>query len=234
MGRTTQSQFVHHISKMDLRFSHPSNVLVCAQSGAGKSYFVKRVVENRTEMFNVQFEKVMWFYSEYQDIYSELAEQHSVQFIEGAPSLDLFPSGEGPKFVIVDDMMDQLKRNPEFLKIAIKGSHHRNLSFWFLSQSIFPPNLRQISLQAHYVILLKSPRDLQQIRTFVLQVDPANWRGMLEAYEDATREGHSYILFDLSVRQKDHLRLRTHIFPGETTVVYIPKGKYKNALTAQH
>jgi len=219
---------------MDLRFSHPSNVLVCAPSGAGKSYFVKRIVENRSEMFNVTFEKVLWYYTEYQSIYNELAEHQNVQFIEGAPTMDHFPPGEGPKFVIVDDMMDQIKRNPDFLKIAIKGSHHRNLSFWFLSQSIFPPNFRQISLQAHYIILLKSPRDVQQIRTFVLQVDPAHWRGLLEAYEDATREGHSYILFDLHVRQKDHLRLRTHIFPGETTVVYIPKGKYKSGLISPH
>jgi len=213
---------------MDLRFSHPSNVLVCAPSGGGKSFLVKKVVENRADMFNVLFEKVFWYYSEYQSIYDELAQEHGVQFIEGAPSLDHFPPGEGPKLVIVDDFMDQVK-NPEFLKIAIKGSHHRNFSFWFLSQALFPPNFRQISLQAHYVILLKSPRDIQQIRTLVLQVDPSNWRGMLEAYEDATREGHSYILFDFHVRQKDHLRLRTHIFPGETTIVYIPNGKYKKS-----
>lgn len=214
---------------MDLRFSHPSNALVCAPSGAGKSFLVKKIVENRAEMFTATFEKVIWYYSEYQNMYDELAQQHDVQFIEGAPSLDHFPPGEGPKLVIVDDFLDQVK-NPEFLKLAIKGSHHRNLSYWFLSQSIFPPHFRQISLQAHYVILLKSPRDVQQIRTFVLQVDPTHWKGMLEAYEDATREGHSYILFDFHVRQKDHLRLRTHIFPGETTVVYIPKGKYKSGL----
>lgn len=217
---------------MDLRFCHPSNVLVCAPSGGGKTFLVKRVVENRRTMFNVKFDKVIWYYSEYQSIYDDLFHGHGVEFVEGPPSLDHFPPGEKPKLVIVDDFMDQAK-NPEFLKIAIKGSHHRNLSFWFLSQSIFPPNFRQISLQAHYLILLKSPRDLQQIRTLVLQIDPKNWRGMLEAYEDATREGHSYILFDLHVRQSDHLRMRTHIFPDENPVVYIPNGKYKSTLLHQ-
>lgn len=212
---------------MDLRFCHPSNTLVCAPSGAGKTYLVKKIVENRTDLFDVTFDEVIWYYSEYQKIYDELACEHRVKFVEGPPSLDHFPTGHGPKFVIVDDFMDQIK-NPEFLKIAIKGSHHRNLSFWFLSQALFPPNFRQISLQAHYVLILKSPRDTQQIRTFVLQVDPTHWRGLLEAYEDATREGHSYILFDFHVRQQDHLRIRTHIFPNETTVIYVPKGKYKS------
>ncbi|KAK3920293.1 Mitochondrial escape protein 2-like protein [Frankliniella fusca] len=213
---------------MDLRFSHPSNVLVCAPSGGGKTHLVKRVVENRYNMFNVSFVKVVWYYSEYQGAYDELAQKHGREHHQWITSRQ----GKKPKLVIVDDFLDQIK-NPEFLKIAIKGSHHRNLSFWFLTQALFPPNFRQISLQAHYVILLKSPRDIQQMRTLALQVDPANWRGMLEAYLDATQEGHSYILFDFHVRQQDHLRLRTHIFPGENTVVYIPNGKYKKSLIFQ-
>ncbi|KAK3914299.1 Mitochondrial escape protein 2-like protein [Frankliniella fusca] len=200
---------------MDLRFSHPSNVLVCAPSGGGKTHLVKRVVENRYNMFNVSFVKVVWYYSEYQGAYDELAQKHGVEFIEGAPSMDHFPSGEKPKLVIVDDFLDQIK-NPEFLKNCDKGVSPSKFEFL-----------------AHYVILLKSPRDIQQIRTLALQVDPANWRGMLEAYLDATQEGHSYILFDFHVRQQDHLRLRTHIFPGENTVVYIPNGKYKKSLIFQ-
>src|SRR3989442_14440682 len=114
---------------MDLRFCHPSNTLVCAPSGAGKTYLVKRVVEHKSQMFNVVFEEVIWYYAEYQDIYDDLVREHGVKFVEGPPALDHFPPGKKAKLVIVDDFMDQIK-NPEFLKIAIKGSHHRNLSFW--------------------------------------------------------------------------------------------------------
>jgi len=64
-GRQAHLQRRLRTNNMDLRFSHPSNVLVCAPSGAGKSYFVKKIVENRTEMFNTTFEKVIWFYTEY-------------------------------------------------------------------------------------------------------------------------------------------------------------------------
>lgn len=212
---------------MDLKFKHPLNGLVVGGSGAGKSFLMKRIVENRLVMFDTKFDEVIWHYCEWQSIYQELAEKHNVKFVEGPPSLDQFPAQMGPKLVIVDDFMDQIKSNPEFLKLAIKGSHHRSLSLFILSQCLFPPSMRQISLQAHYCIVMKTARDLAQIRSFCLQIDPRNWRALLEAYEDATSEGHSYLLFDFHVRQVEHFRLRTHIFPGETTIVYIPQAKYK-------
>jgi len=211
---------------MDLRFKHPANSLVCGGSGAGKSFFMKRLVENRQQMFDVIFEEVVWHYAEWQEIYDDLQLNHGVKFVEGPPSMDQFPSNRGPKLVIADDFMDELK-NPEFLKIAIKGSHHRSLSFFLLSQCIFPKNMREISLQAHYCIVMKTVRDLAQIRTFCMQIDPKNWRALHEAYEDSCQEGHTYLLFDFHVRQKEYLRLRTHIFPDENTVVYVPKTKYK-------
>lgn len=181
-------------------------------------------------MFDTKFVEVVWHYMEWQKCYQDLADSDSnVRFVEGIPTLDQFPPNQGPKLLICDDFMDTLK-NPEFLQFAIKGSHHRNLSFWLLSQCIFPKNMREISLQAHYCILMKACRDLQQVRSFVLQVDPVNFRALLEAFNDATRVGHSYLLFDFHVRQLEHLRLRTNILPHETTVVYVPKTKYKSEL----
>jgi len=187
---------------------------------------MKRLVENRNEMFDVIFEQVVWYYSEWQEIYRDLQLHHGVKFVEGVPSLDHFLPNQGPKLVIADDLMDELK-NPEFLKIAIKGSHHRSLSFFFLSQCLFPKNMREISLQAHYCIVMKTARDRAQLRTLCLQASPSDWRSYHEAYEDATRDGHSYLLFDFHVRQQEHLRLRTHIFPNENTIIYVPKSKYK-------
>ena len=145
--------------------------------------------------------------------------------------LDDHPPQQGPKLLVIDDFMDEIKTHQkEILKFFIKGSHHRNLSIFFLSQCLYPEGLRQISLNSHYIVLFKTNRDLAQIRTFCLQVDPKHWRALMEAYEDATRDGHTYILFDFKPKQLDHLRMRTLIFPEESTVVYIPKGKYKREM----
>lgn len=217
---------------MDLRFQHPCTALVVGGTGVGKTFFMKRVIEHRDAMFNTSFDHILFYYTEWQPMYDELATQHGVEFRQDVPLLEDHPPGLGPKLIIIDDFMDELKQHQkEILKFFVKGSHHRNASIYFLSQCLFPDGLRQISLNAHYIILFKSSRDLAQIRTFCLQVDPTHWRALLEAYEDATQEGHTYILFDFKPSQLDHLRTRTKLFPGESTVVYIPKGKYKRELT---
>lgn len=210
---------------MDLRFKHPCTGLLVGGTGAGKTFFMKRVIENVQSMFDTPFQRIVWHYTEWQPMYEELENKCGVVFIQGVPSLDDFPTGSEPQLVIIDDCMDQLN-NPEILKFFIKGSHHRGLSVFFLSQCLFPKGLRQISLNSNYCVLFKTSRDLAQIRTFCMQINPTEWRALMEAYRDATAEGHSYLLFDFNYKQADSMRLRTHIFPHEPTIIYIPKKNY--------
>ncbi len=217
---------------MDLRFCHPTTGLLVGGTGAGKTYFMKRLIENRHLMFNVQFDRIVWHFTEWQSIYADLKQECGVEFYEGVPTLDEFPSDHGPLLLVIDDCMDQLA-NPEILKFFIKGAHHRNLSVFFLSQCLFPKGLRQISLNCSVCVIFKTSRDLAQIRSFCMQVNPSDWRALLEAYQDATVAPHSYLLFDFSYKQSDHMRLRACIFPGENTVVYIPKKQYKSGVTRE-
>jgi len=106
-----------------------------------------------------------------------------------------------------------------------KGSHHRNVSVMFLAQNLFPKNkfARTMSLNAHYMILFKNPRDASQFANLARQMYPKRSQFAVEAYKDATREPYSYLLVDLRPEQDDDLRLRTNIFPGETHYVYVAK-----------
>ena len=180
---------------MDLKFQHPCTALIVGGTGAGKTVFMKRIIENREHMFNVPLEKIVFYYSEWQPLYEDLSD--FVDFRQELPLMEDHPPGQGPKLIVIDDFMDEIKNhNKELLKFFIKGSHHRNLSIFFLSQCLYPDGLRQISLNSHYIVLFKSSIDLAQIRTFCLQVDPTHWRALLEAYEDATRASFNYVVFD--------------------------------------
>lgn len=217
---------------MDLKFQHPCTALVVGGTGCGKSYLMKQLLEKREQMFNTHFDEIIYFYTEWQEIFENLSTEHHIVFRQDLPMLDDFPRGSGAKLLVIDDFMDQIKTHQnEFLKFFIKGSHHRNLSIFFLSQCLFPEGLRQISLNSHYIILFKTSRDLAQIRTFCLQVDPQHWRALLEAYQDATHDGHTYILFDFKPKQLDHLRIRTKILPHESPVIYIPRKQYKSQMS---
>ncbi|KAK3907325.1 LOW QUALITY PROTEIN: UvrABC system protein C [Frankliniella fusca] len=214
---------------MDLRFQHPCTALVVGGTGSGKTFFMNRLIENRNEMFSTTFEHIIFYYSDHCMTPSSLS--MGLNLGKSSPLLDDHPAGQSPKLIVMDDMMHEIKsHHKEILKFFIKGSHHRNLSIFFLSQCLFPDGLRQISLNTHYIMLFKTSRDLAQIRTFCMQVDPQHFRALLEAYEDATQAGYTYILFDFKPNQLDHLRMRTLIFPGESTVVYIPRAKYKREM----
>ena len=106
-----------------------------------------------------------------------------------------------------------------------KGSHHRNVSVMFLAQNLFHKNkfARTISLNAHYIILFKNPRDATQFANLARQMYPKTWQFAVEAFKDATREPHSYLVLDLRPEQDEDLRLRARIFPVEKNYVYVSK-----------
>src|SRR5258706_1291764 len=53
-----------------------------------------------------------------------------------------------------------------------KISHHRNVSVLYLTQNLFfkSKHSRTMSLNSHYIIVFKNPRDVTQIKTLAAQM----------------------------------------------------------------
>jgi hypothetical protein len=90
---------------------------------------------------------------------------------------------------------------------------------------MFPKNkhARTISLNSHYMILFKNPRDAGQFATLARQMYPSGSKFAIEAFKDATEAPFGYLLIDMKPDTDEKHRLRTNIFPGELTCVYIKK-----------
>jgi len=111
-------------------------------------------------------------------------------------------------------------------KVFTKISHHRNVSILFLTQNIFDRTnkyMRTMSLNAHYLILFKNPRDTTQFIALARQMYGSGYQYAVEAYRDATSHPFSYLLIDLRGDTEEQYRLRTNIFPHEQTYVYVRK-----------
>ena len=110
-----------------------------------------------------------------------------------------------------------------------KGSHHRNISVIYIVQNLFDQHKlhRTISLNAHYLVVFKNPRDGSQITHLAKQMYPGKTHYMRHAFELATTRSHGYLLVDLKQTTPERLRLRSHIFPGEKHEVYVPEQLYK-------
>jgi len=85
----------------------------------------------------------------------------------------------------------------------------------YITQNLFyqSKTQRNISLNLHYMILMKVRRDLTQINHLARQLCPPEPNYVISAYEDATRHPYSYLFVDISPNAPDELQLRACIFP---------------------
>lgn len=127
--------------------------------------------------------------------------------------------------VDLDDLMTQVAKSEETVAVFSITAHHKNCTVFFLTQTLFfqSKNFRSLSLNCHYVVLFRSLRDSKQILSFGTQVYPGQSSYLRDAYQKATSKPYGYLLIDMNPASRDQYRVRTHIFPKENTVVYLPK-----------
>lgn len=205
---------------MDLRWKHPFAAIVAGPSGCGKSHFVARFIEHVDRMCDTRFARITWHYGSGG---SGGGSDPAVRYVAGLPDLDEYDGSE-PTLVIVDDMMREA--DSRVADLFTKGSHHRNMSVFFITQNLFHQGKgqRDISLNAHYLVCFKNPRDRAQIKHLARQVYPENPKFVEEAYMDATRDPHGYLLIDLKQSTPEEMRIRSTIFPDDpVNYVYLPK-----------
>ena len=206
--------------KMDVRWRHPFTALVCGPTSCGKSYFVRELLRHRSTHIDTKFDEVIWCYGEWQPLYKEVKDELGITFHEGI--MDNVPTDGKPRFVIIDDLMREA--DGRVVDMFTKGSHHRNMSVMFITQNLFHQGRgqRDMSLNAHYIIVFKNPRDAAQITYLARQISPDNPKFIQEAYKDATSAAHGYLLLDLKQSTNDTIRFRTNIFETHP-VIYVPK-----------
>ena len=204
---------------MTLPLHHPFTAMVAGPTGCGKTRFVFKLIDNAARIIEPPPSKIVYCYGEYQQLFRNYPQ---VTFHQGLPKIENF-DGSKPVLLIVDDLMHETDES--IANLFTKGSHHRNISVIFLVQNLFYKNkyIRTISLNSHYMILFKNPRDASQFANLARQMYPKQSAFAVEAYKDATREPYSYLFVDLRTEQDEDLRLRTNIFPTETRYVYVPK-----------
>lgn len=169
-------------------------------------------------MFSVVPDKVVWMYGINQPLYDEIPD---VTFVEGLPSNYKDLLGDQTLFII-DDLMGECGKDKRLTHLFTRGSHHLNLSVIFICQNFFHKGreMRDITLNAHYLVLCKNRRDLSQIQHLGNQLFPRNNRYFQEVYEDATKKPFSYLFIDLKSDTPEEMRLRTNILPNQIQCVY--------------
>ncbi len=200
----------------------PFSMIVAGPSKAGKTIFTSKLLKHIDSLSTVPPLEIIWCYSEYQPNYHNLAcEIPHLRLVQGLPDIkELRKDTKTPRLMVLDDLMCDSANSKEIASLFTRGVHHWNISVVFIVQNIFFSGLRTARINAHYLVLFKTPSDKLQISTLARQLYPRRAAYFMDAFHDATSEAYSYLFVDLSQDCPEELRLRTNIFPAEMMMVY--------------
>lgn len=193
------------------KLKHPSSCLIVGPSQSGKTFLVREMIRNC--IYDSNIKKIKWCYSHPAPWFLE---ETNFEFIQGLPS-----SYEEGDLIIIDDLMHQL--NEKIAELCIATSHHRSISVQILLQNMFPrlKVMRDISLNAHYIILFKNARDVSQVNCLARQLYPGNSKFLTDAYIKATSKPYGYLVIDVHPTTTEDYRLREGLFPSREGYYWI-------------
>lgn len=149
----------------------------------------------------------------------------SIKFHKGIPSVEILEEYSHSKtcnIIVLDDLMDSVVSNGEMEKLFTLGAHHRRLIVIYLNQNLYcqGSKARTISLNTHFLVLMKNPRGLSSLQCLSRQIFGGKSKLLIEAYQDCMKSPYGYLVVDLSPSCREERRLRSMIFPDEDTVIY--------------
>lgn len=217
----------------DFRLKPPLAYALYGCTMSGKSTHLKKVVEQRDELFSKPIGKIYYFFKSWQPLFEELERKHDVTFIQGIVTMEWLDKEIGlPEegrertevpLVIVDDAGEDI--TADTVNVFTVAVHHYQIALVFLLHLLFTasPHLRAISQNVSYFQLHKNPRNMQMVSSLAKQIDPGQHGGrFVRIFKEATRKPYSYLFADMTQDCPEDYRLRSNILfeNGDPMVVY--------------
>ena len=139
-----------------------------------------------------------------------------IRFVQGLPEYNDDLGDIDIRFnhiLVLDDLMLQAKDSAIVSKLFTQG-RHRNASVILMLQNAFPKGKfnTDISRNAQYMILFKSPADRKQIEIISQRIFPKEQNKFMSIYNKETDKQHGYILVDNTPSTRRDSQIVTDIF----------------------
>ena len=190
----------------DLRFPLCRSMIVSGPSCCGKICYVTTLIQGSQQLFTPTPKRILWYYGEI----APHPALKGVEYKRGLPTeeeVELFRKC----IVVLDDLMWESSSSHVVGNLFTRVAHHRECFIIHITQNLFQWGTvtHMLSMNAHYLVLFKNPRDHQQILHLALQIYPRQEVFVLDCFEDATRRNYGYLLVDLNPITPEEMRLRT-------------------------
>lgn len=202
---------------MDFRLRSDRVMCISGPSQSGKTEFVLKLLDQRYEMFDKAMDKILWCYGIHDMNLLSSLQSKGYKTLRGLPKEQDI---EANSICVLDDLLSESESSKEVTNMCTRAAHHKPCFVIFISQNLFPggKEARTRSLNTHYYVIFKNPRDKLQFEILARQISPSHSKDIISIYEDATRSAHGYLFIDFTQECPDHIRYRTNIF--ETPVSY--------------
>ena len=195
---------------------------IVGPSHSGKTTFVLDLLEHRYSVFDCNPNRVIWCYGIYQhELNTTLQKKGYILHPDIISVNDIQPYD----IIVLDDLFNESRNSQEVTSFFTKAAHHKPCFIIFIMQNLFPPGreARTRSLNTHYYVLFKNPRDKSQVEFLARQILPRNQKALIEIFETATEKAHSYLFLDFTQECPDRLRFRSSLFEKPMIVYQVLK-----------
>ncbi len=191
-----------------LTFEHPFTMCIAGPTSCGKTTWLKNVLQHG--LISPAPTRIIWCYREWQPLYTEML-QHipNITFVHGIQIPEVDPSFT--HLVVIDDLMIDASKDKDVSNMFTVGSHHKNMSIICLLQNLFYQGKenRTMSLNSHYLVLFKNPRDQLQVSCLARQMYPNNAGYFMEKFKKATSVPFGCLVVDLKQTTLEENRLKS-------------------------
>ena len=195
---------------MDFRLRCNRTMCIVGPSHSGKTHLTLKLLERRHEIFDCLPKRVIWCYGIYQhDLHQELARLNFEIHPGIISTADIRPYD----IIVLDDLLNESRNSQEVTAMFTKAAHHKPCFIIFIMQNLFPSGkeARTRSLNTHYYIIFKNPRDKSQLEFLSRQILPRKSKSLVEVFETATEKPYNYLFLDFTQECPDEYRLRSNL-----------------------
>lgn len=205
---------------MDFRLHCDRTMCVAGPSHSGKTTFVLELLDNRNAMFSCAINRVVWCYGIYQHKLNAHLQSKGYKVYSDIISVSEIQPYD---IIVLDDLIHESKNSQDVTAMFTRAAHHKPCFIIFIMQNVFPPGkeARTRSLNTHYYVIFKNPRDKSQVEFLARQILPRNPKTLVQIFEVATEKPHSYLFLDLTQECPEEYRFRSNLFE-KPMIIYRP------------
>jgi len=193
-----------------IKFYANTNIIVIGASSTGKTTTVLQILKLRLiEPFPPNIIYLFGARQPFMDDWNTTKTNPKIDFYEGL-QLDVIQNYQGPKILIIDDLM--MEQSKELTQHFIAGSRHSQTTTIYISHRVFlnDSNYRILSNNCSYMILLKSKRNRAEIARLAKQVLGAESSRLMEGYKSIMSEDYGSVLLSFHNKVPEELIVTTN------------------------